>query len=131
MGFGVELCMIQRPAIPQAKVSSDTSSEEAFQNTVLRPIIKMKHDLFIAHTKHYLANKKHDFKLLNQEKKLLYIITCFEQDQSFRNELRGMIIGQFSVDEYEEYTVMSKAIHKRMVNIIKERMIDHLDALSH
>lgn len=122
--------MDQRPVISKAKVTPDTSPEEAFQNTVLRPIIKMKHDLLIAFTKHTLAKKKHDFALLNQEKKINYVSSCFEQDQTLRSELRGMVIGQFTVAEYEQYGKMSNAINKRMMNIIKERMIDHLEVLS-
>lgn len=90
----------------------------------------MKHDLLIAFTKHELAKKKHDFALLNQEKKINYVSSCFEQDQTLRSELRGMVIGQFTVAEYEQYGKMSNAINKRMMNIIKERMIDHLEALS-
>ncbi len=112
-------------------MNADTSQEESFQNTVLRPIIKMQHDLLIAYTKQYIASKKHDFILLNLEKKLQYISSCLEQDQSFRAELRGIVIGQFSVDEYGQYCLMSNAINKRMLSIIKERMIDHVVFLTH
>lgn len=122
--------MKQRPAISEAKVNIDTSQEESFQNTVLRPIIKMKHELLIAYMKHYIANKKHDFTLLNLEKKINYLGFCFEKDHTLRSELRGLIIGQFTVDEYGSYTQMSKGINKRIANIIKERMIDHVDLLS-
>ncbi|MFT4737209.1 MAG: hypothetical protein ACI8QD_002477 [Cyclobacteriaceae bacterium] len=123
--------MEQRPAIPKAKVTTDTGQEEAFQNTVLRPIIKMKHDLLTAHTKHYIANKKQDFALLSLEKKLIYVTSCFEQDQTLRSELRGMVIGQYTVEEYENYGQMSNALNKRIINIIKERMVDHINILSH
>jgi hypothetical protein len=123
--------MKQRPVIARAKVSTDTSQEESFQNTVLRPIIKMQHDLLIAYTKQYIASKKHDFILLNLEKKLQYISSCLEHDRSFRAELRGIVIGQFSVEEYGQYCLMSNAINKRMLSIIKERMIDHVVFLTH
>ncbi|MFT6866001.1 MAG: hypothetical protein ACJA08_000828 [Cyclobacteriaceae bacterium] len=122
--------MKHRPVIEKAKVTIDTSLEEAFQNKTLRPIIKMKHDLLIKYTKNYIANKKHDFALLNLEKQLNYVSSCFEQDHRLRNELRGMVIGQYTVDEYVSYCQISKAINKRIVNIIKERMIDHIDVLS-
>jgi hypothetical protein len=123
--------MNHRPEIVQAKVTEDTSQEEAFQNSVLRPIIKMKHDLLVAYTKYYIANNKFDFDLLNQEKKIHYLNACFDQDHTLRSEFRGMIIGQFTVDEYAAYCQMIKAINKRMLTIIKTRMIDHLDLLGH
>jgi hypothetical protein len=123
--------MNQRPEIAKAKVTVDTGKEEAFQNTTLRPIIKMKHDLLIAYTKEYITNKKQDFTLLGSEKKLIYLSSCFEQDNTLRSELRGMVIGQFTVDEYDSYGPMSKAINKRIINIIKERMLDHIEVLSH
>ncbi len=122
--------MNERPVITKAIVTTDTSPEEAFQNTVLRPIIKMKHDLLIAYTRNYLAHKKHDFALLNQEKKVNYLTSCFEQDQTLRSELRGLVIGQFSVDEYERYCQISNATNKRIMNIIKERMIDYVELFS-
>ncbi len=90
----------------------------------------MKHDLLIACTKRYIATKKPDFSLLNTEKKLHYVNSCFEQDHALRSELRGVIIGQFTLQEYERYSAMSNAINKRIVNIIKERMLDHLKFLS-
>lgn len=123
--------MNERPEIVKAKVTANTGREEAFQNTTLRPIIKLKHDLFIAYTKEYIANKKQDFLLLGSDKKIAYLNSCFEQDNTLRAELRGMVMGQFTVDEYASYRSMSKAINKRIINIIKERMLDHIEALSH
>ncbi|MFY0598613.1 MAG: hypothetical protein JXR03_03005 [Cyclobacteriaceae bacterium] len=79
--------MKQRPAIRKAKVNTDISQEEAFQNTALRSIIKMKHDLLIAYTRQYVSNKKHDFTVLNLEKKHHYVSSCFEQDHTLRSEL--------------------------------------------
>lgn len=122
--------MNERPVITKAIVTTDTSPEEAFQNTVLRPIIKMKHDLLIAYTRNYLTHKKHDFALLSKEKKVNYLTSCFEQDQTLRSELRGLVIGQFSVDEYERYCQTSNATNRRIMNIIKERMIDHFELFS-
>lgn len=122
--------MEKRPVIPKAKVNTETSQEESFQNTVLRPIVKMKHDLLIKYMKHYIINKNQDFTLLNQEKKLQYLSSCFEKDQTLRSELRGLIIGHFTVEEYERYSEINNAINKRIANIIKERMIDYLDTIS-
>lgn len=122
--------MENRPVIPKAKVDAFSSPEEAFQNIVLRPIIKMKHDLLIAFTKNYLTKKKNDLGALSLEKQQQYVITCFAQDHTLRGELRGLIIGQFTVAEFDSYAPISNAINKRIINIVKERMIDHISLLS-
>lgn len=108
---------------------SQTSEEEVFQNTVLRPIIKMKHDLLIAHVRYYFANKKQDLSSADVHKKLKAVSTSLEQDNTLRTEVRGIIIGHFNVEEYEKFSQMTKALNKRILNIVKERMLDHLDLL--
>ncbi len=121
--------MTDRPIIEKAKVYSQTSEEEVFQNTVLRPIIKMKHDLLIAHVRYYFANKKQDLSSADVHKKLKAVSTSLEQDNTLRTEVRGIIIGHFNVEEYEKFSQMTKALNKRILNIVKERMLDHLDLL--
>lgn len=121
--------MEQRPVILKAKVDESTSVEETFQNEVLRPIIKLKHDLILAYTKHILA-KKYDFFTLNEEMRLAYLSSCMEQNQTLRSELRGVVIGQFTVEEFRQYSKTTNTHNKRIMNIIKERMIDHLEVLS-
>jgi hypothetical protein len=44
----------------------------------------------------------------------------------FRNSVKGMIIGQFTVEEYEVYIKNSSALNKRMVNLIKERLVSNI-----
>jgi uncharacterized protein YrzB (UPF0473 family) len=122
--------MEQRPDIKTAVVSDDTSKEEAFQNTVLRPIIKMKHDLLVAYTRQYIVNKKQDLSLMDEKRRIDFFNSCFDQDNRMRSELRGLVIGHFTIEEFEEYNQITKAINKRMVTIIKERMLDHIDLLS-
>ena len=38
-------------------------------------------------------------------------------------ELRGLIIGQFTVEEFNQYINMAAAMNKRMIQIIAERLI--------
>ncbi|WP_299100027.1 glyoxalase [uncultured Winogradskyella sp.] len=112
-----------RPQILSAKVYETTSAEESFQNKTLRPIIKLQHDLLIAVFKNYIRKHKNVFLDLNLDKQLNYISNAIQKDIKFRNSLKGMVIGQFTVDEYEEYIKNSSALNKRMTNIIKERLI--------
>ena len=119
-----------RPDIQPLKITDNISEEENFQNRVLRPIIKMKHEMLIAHFKNYIASNKLPWKELGDTRKIDFIETAFTSDLAFRNEVRGLVIGQFTLEEYYQYIKMVRGSNKRMNNIIKERMISHLDVLS-
>jgi len=44
----------------------------------------------------------------------------------FRNSLKGMVIGQFTVEEYQIYISNSSALNKRMMNLVKEKLISNI-----
>lgn len=115
-----------RPEIPSAKIFDVMSADELFQNKTLRPIIKMQHDLFISVFNNYIRKRKNVFYDLNVEKQLAYIDNAIHKDMKFRNSVKGMIIGQFTTEEYELYITNSSALNKRMMNIVKERLISSL-----
>ena len=48
------------------------------------------------------------------------------KNQKFRNLLKGMITGLFTVEEYLEYKKNSSSLNKRMMNIILKRLQDNL-----
>lgn len=102
------------------------SADECFQNKTLRPVVKLQHDLLLAAFRNYIAKHKNVFYDLNIEKKLDYIENAIHKDMKFRNSLKGMIIGQFTLDEFEIYIQNSSALNKRMMDIVKERLKDNL-----
>jgi hypothetical protein len=65
---------------------------------------------------------------LNIEKRLDYIENAIQKDIKFRNSLKGMIIGQFTVEEYMAYIQNSSTLNKRMMNIVVERLKDQVQA---
>lgn len=115
-----------RPIISSAIVSSNTSDGERFQNETLRPIIKFQNDLFIAVFTNYIKKYKSVFYNLSIEKKMDYIEHAIQKNIKFRNSLKGMIIGQFTVDEYENYIINSSSLNKRMMSIVIERLKDQV-----
>lgn len=118
--------MNRRPIIEKAIVSENMSEIEKFQNKTLRPIIKMKHELLIAYFENYLANKKNDFKNLSVIKKAEVTNLTFLKDNQFRNELKGIIIGHFTLEEFILYKNFSKEANKRIINMVKERLLSTL-----
>lgn len=103
-------------------VSAQSSADEIFQNEVLRPILKLQNDLFIASFHNYISKYKRDFYSLSVEKKIATIENAIQKDIKFRNALKGMIIALFTVEEYTLYIKNSSSLNKRMMNMLIERL---------
>jgi len=118
-----------RPEIPSARVSENMCSDEQFQNKTLRPIAMLQNDLFVEVFKNYIQKHKNAFYEYSVEKKMAFIENAIQRDIKFRNSLKGIIIGQFTIDEYRIYIENSSALNKRMMNIVKERMLENIQLL--
>ncbi|MCB4797683.1 glyoxalase [Tamlana sp. 62-3] len=115
-----------RPAIKTLTINENMSGDEYFQNAVLRPVIKLQNDLFIEVFRNYIAKHKYVFYDLSLDKRTTYIENAIQKDMKFRNSLKGMVIGQFTTDEYLLYIKNSSALNKRMMNIVKERLLSNI-----
>ena len=103
-------------------VTPQSSSDELFQNQVLRPILKFQNDLFIVAFGNYLVKNRIDFNAFSVEKKLTTIENSIQKDIKFRNALKGMIMGLFTTDEYALYIKNSSSLNKRMMGMLIERL---------
>lgn len=112
-----------RPIIHTIGSQENTSQEERFQNETLRPIIKMQHELIVAYFKNYLLRMKLEFDRLSGFKKKEVISNAFSKDNQFKTELRGMIIGQLTIEEYENYLCIAATLNKRIGNMLQERLV--------
>lgn len=104
------------------QIFDSSTSEEKFQNNTLRPILKFQNDLFIEVFKNYATKQKGVFFSLSPEKKMTYIENAIQRDIKFRNSLKGIIIGLFTISEYKEYILNSSNLNKRMMNLLIERL---------
>ena len=118
-----------RPEIPFAKITDNMSDEERFQNKTLRPIAKLQNDLFLAIFRNYIKKHKNKFYELKLESRMIYVETAIQKDIKFRNSLKGAIIGQFTIEEYDTYILNSSALNKRMMNIVRERLQSNIQLL--
>ena len=114
-----------RPVL-NLKKSSQITDEESFQNVTLRPIIKLQSPVLIETYRNYIIKHKNVFYELSNEKKLDYIENSINKNQKFRNLLKGMIVGLFTINEYDAYRKNSSSLNKRMMNIILKRLQDNL-----
>ena len=119
-----------RPDIQSAQINEFMSEDERFQNETLRPILKLQNDLFVLVFKNYIRKHKNVFFDLSFERQLAYIENAIQKDVKFRNALKGMVIGMFSVQEYKQYIQNSSALNKRMMNMLIERLKNQMQLLA-
>lgn len=120
-----------RPIIPSAKLSEHMSRDEHFQNATLRPIIKLQNDLLLAAFANYIVKHKNSFHELMLQKRIDFIENAIQKDIKFRNALKGIVIGQFTVEEYQTYIANSSALNKRMMNMVIKRLQDQIQLFEH
>ena len=114
-----------RPVLPDSLTDGDLKEEELFQNMVLRPIIKMQHDILIIMFQNYLIKKKLDFTALEEVKQKEHINSIVTKDIVFKNLIIGVVIGQFSKIELNFFFKNSVELKKRIIQIIKYRLYDN------
>ena len=110
-------------------LSSESSSEEYFQNQILRPILKLQNDLFIEIFKNYIIKNKANFETFTIDKKLLFIENSIQNDMKFRSLLNGIVIGLFTIDEFLMYSNNSSNLNKRIMTMLIERYKNQLQLL--
>ena len=115
-----------RPEIKKTQQFENMSVEERFQNETLRPILKLQNPLFLAVFHNYIEKRKEEFYSLGLEKKLNYIENSLNRDQKFGDSIKGMVIGLFTMEEYNAYSRNSSALNKRMMNMVIERLKDQV-----
>lgn len=104
------------------EINPDSSINEHFQNQVLRPILKLQNDLFLASFKNYISKNKKEYYNLSLEKKMSTVDNAIHKDVKYRNTLKGMIVGLFTIEDYAVYIQNSTELNKRMLNMLIERL---------
>lgn len=115
-----------RPQLLTAKFTDAMSDDERFQNQTLRPIIKLQNRLLLAVFQNYIVKRKNSFYELDLERRVEYITHAIQKDLKLRNSLKGMIIGHFTIEEYDCYIQNSSALNKRMMNMVIKRIQDQI-----
>ena len=119
-----------RPVLPDSLIAGELKNEELFQNMILRPVIKMQHDVLILRVKSYFLSKKTVFHLMDKQKRVSAIESAFQNDNPFKKEIQGMILGQLTKEEFLTYLKSERSMNKRIIQIVRNRMLDSLLELS-
>lgn len=119
-----------RPKLPDTITEGELKEEELFQNMILRPVIKMQHDLLIMRVKSHFISKRVLFNVMDNKKRTEAIIQAFQNDHNLKKEIQGMITGQLTVLEFQQYLKIERSLNKRIVQMVRNRMIDSLFELA-
>ncbi len=111
-----------RPYLPIEEIEQEI---ENFQNQVLRPILKMQHNILLDVL---LAQPNFDAVLGYSDKRNLFRerLRIFIQQPFLKGIFTGMVVGCFTREEYSVYAKHSKEFNKRIFQMTLQRFSDSL-----
>ena len=119
-----------RRNLPKSLIEGNLKEDELFQNMVLRPVIKMQHEVLILRVQSYFLSKKVVFHMMDKKKRVNAIVSAFQYDNAFKKEIQGMIIGQLTIEEFKTYLKSERSMNKRIIQMVRNRMLDSILELS-
>lgn len=108
---------------PTLNLSSNIQ-EESFQNVTLRPILKLQHNLIIMVFLHFCEKQKINISNLKKESFQSEVTKLIKKNTVLRNQLIGLVLGQFTEDEFMQYTKEYSEFNKRILTMIGQRIND-------
>ena len=115
-----------RPVLAKIEATEKCSTEEKFQNTTLRQVIKLQHPLLIALFQDYAITRKIILNTLTEQRAKRFIESALSKDIAFKNKMIGLVVGQFTLEEFALYSTVSSEFNKRIFAMIKKRLKDSL-----
>jgi len=110
---------------PELFLKKANSEEEIFQNETLRPILKLQHELIITLAQEFLKSRNVTWEKVKEKDPFQWLNINIKRDIPFKNQLIGMVIGQFSKNELDKYLTFQKEMNKRIINMMTERIISY------
>lgn len=112
----------RRALRPQLSLAPAAAPDEKFQNETLRPIMKLQHDLILAVFNHFLIKRKVKLDQLPSNRRFDKIKEMVTRDHRLRDLLFGLALGQFTTEEMTYYLEHESNVHRRMTNLVVERL---------
>lgn len=118
--------MIKKRPILKNLINDGTLKVEEFQNSTLRPVIKMQNDFLLKFFKYNLKKKNINFSELSLIEKKEKIHSILSKDNNFKRTIIGSILAHFTSEELEYYFENSNELNRRILQIIIQRLQDYL-----
>ena len=100
----------------------EQSDIQKFQDTVLRPILKLQNEFFLQLAGHTLLVRHPDWNLLSDEKKVVLLSSWVSKDPDVKKQIEGAIIGLMTRPELAFYFENEKEIQRRIRAFVLERI---------
>ena len=111
-----------RPEIASINFQAAMTGEEAFQNAIIRPILKLQNDLLLAVFIQYLQDHQVKFSSMNRDEREAYIANAIQKDNQLRGQMQGIVIGHFTLDEWQLFVQHKKPLTKRLLQMLVQRL---------
>ncbi|CAL2083787.1 conserved protein of unknown function [Tenacibaculum sp. 190524A02b] len=108
---------------------SSNNENESFQNVTLRPILKLQHDIIVRVFSRISIKQKVDIHNFSNDRFTDYIKKVVFKNIGLRNQLLGVVIGQFTNEEYISYEKNTSEFHKRIIQMIQKRLLDSIEEI--
>ncbi len=112
----------ERPKINVENRREVHLQSELFQNEVLRPILKMQHDITLKIFHNHIDKSSIKWNQLNQIKKVKCIDDQLSKNGQIKHLIIGLIVGQFNDLEIDQYLRNAKEYNKRIIQMSKQRI---------
>lgn len=114
-----------RPLLSSA-LTGNSKPVEVFQNEVLRPVIKMQHEIILAYIR---SNDQFNIVLSKKGARTEFqsaVHGFITKQQDIKNQLIGMVLGVLTEQELAFYRDHQNDINKRISQMISQRISDTL-----
>lgn len=115
---------------PEINANIENANDaERFQNETLRPILKFQNDLLIATMKSYIEKRKGEYFKISTKDRPKYIENAIKKDLRFKSQLMGTLIGLFSVEEFNFFSVNEAEITRRAIDMLIQRLHSQIEMI--
>jgi hypothetical protein len=117
------LLMAMRPLLQLTPID-DSNGPEHFQNTVLRPILKLQHDIILKVVVTHQTFNSIKVASMTQQEFLRSLTVMIQGDTKLRNQLIGIIIGMMTLTELDIYMGNASEFNRRIIQMAAQRVAD-------
>jgi hypothetical protein len=117
------LLMAMRPLLQLTPID-DSNGPEHFQNTVLRPILKLQHHIVLKVVVTHQTFNSIKVASMTQQEFLRSLTVMIQGDTKLRNQLIGIIIGMMTLTELDIYMGNASEFNRRIIQMAAQRVAD-------
>lgn len=97
--------------------------KELFQNEVLRPVLKMQHEITLKLFLNHITNLSIEWNDLKKSKKTQCVENQLSKNVQLKNLIIGIVVGQFKELEMDKYLINSRDYNKRILQMTIQRIV--------